>query len=386
MAKGLVSVIVSRHPRYSHQLTWTEGGRRRKGYANGAKAAGRMAAVIEERLRRVPDGGGEVTPEEWEGIVLARSAGVALLDAVRDGLAAGERRGRSVSVRELVEKRIQVARGAQLSRQYVEHLGALFREIVQVWGDRSVSDITVDDVASMIFRKASFKPRTLRNRRVVIFGLLELAVQRGWVERNVAGLVTTPRTKGTESIGVLTPEECRRYLLTAAVGFPEMLAGEAIAMFAGLRREEIGRLQWEQIDLARGIIEVGARQSKTRMRRIVEIQEPLAVILEQVRKASGPVWPPVNGHQQNLLRQAAGWAGRGGSGKRPEWPANALRHSFVSYHLAFFGDVAATEMQSGHDRKVMFQHYRELVTGEAAAEFWAVRLELPVTSARPGGR
>jgi predicted DNA-binding protein len=60
-------------------------------------------------------------------------------------------------------------------------------------------------------------------------------------------------------------------------------------------------------------------------------------------------------------------------GARP-WPENALRHSFVSYHLALYGDVARTEMQAGHDRKVLFAHYRELVTKDAAEDFWAVHL------------
>jgi hypothetical protein len=49
---------------------------------------------------------------------------------------------------------------------------------------------------------------------------------------------------------------------------------------------------------------------------------------------------------------------------------NAARHSFVSYHLALFGDVAKTELQAGHDRAVLFGHYRELVTQEEAEEYF----------------
>lgn len=51
-------------------------------------------------------------------------------------------------------------------------------------------------------------------------------------------------------------------------------------------------------------------------------------------------------------------------------PPNAARHSFVSYHLALFQDVAKTELQAGHDRAVLFEHYRELVTQEDARRYF----------------
>jgi len=55
------------------------------------------------------------------------------------------------------------------------------------------------------------------------------------------------------------------------------------------------------------------------------------------------------------------------------WPSNVTRHSFVSYHLAHFGSAAKTALEAGHSEAMLFAHYRELVTPEAAAEFWAIR-------------
>lgn len=51
-----------------------------------------------------------------------------------------------------------------------------------------------------------------------------------------------------------------------------------------------------------------------------------------------------------------------------------MRHSFVSYHLALFEDVAKTELQAGHDRAVLFGHYRELVTQQEAEEYFTTVL------------
>jgi integrase len=57
-----------------------------------------------------------------------------------------------------------------------------------------------------------------------------------------------------------------------------------------------------------------------------------------------------------------------------EWPDNALRHSFASYHLAKCNDAALTALQLGHhDSCVTFAHYRELVKPREAERYWNIR-------------
>ena len=54
-------------------------------------------------------------------------------------------------------------------------------------------------------------------------------------------------------------------------------------------------------------------------------------------------------------------------------PQTGPRHSLVSYHLAHFGSAAKTALEAGHSEAMLFAHYQELVTPEAAAEYWAIR-------------
>jgi integrase len=57
-----------------------------------------------------------------------------------------------------------------------------------------------------------------------------------------------------------------------------------------------------------------------------------------------------------------------------EWPQNALRHSFASYHLAHFKNAASTALELGHhDSRVTFAHYRELVKPKEAARYWKLK-------------
>ena len=65
----------------------------------------------------------------------------------------------------------------------------------------------------------------------------------------------------------------------------------AIGAFAGLRDAEIKRLDWSEIDLRRGFIEVTANKAKTARRRIIRIQPNLAQWLAPYGAMSGSVVP-----------------------------------------------------------------------------------------------
>jgi len=64
----------------------------------------------------------------------------------------------------------------------------------------------------------------------------------------------------------------------------------ALAGLAGLRREEILRLDWADVWRVKGKIEMSARIAKGRKRRLVDICPALALWLNLCRKATGPVW------------------------------------------------------------------------------------------------
>jgi hypothetical protein len=54
------------------------------------------------------------------------------------------------------------------------------------------------------------------------------------------------------------------------------------------------------------------------------------------------------------------------------WRQNALRHSFISYRVAETGDVARTSLEAGNSPKVVFRHYREVVTEDEAKAWFSI--------------
>ena len=63
--------------------------------------------------------------------------------------------------------------------------------------------------------------------------------------------------------------------------------------------------------------------------------------------------------------------------KIDDWPQNALRHGFASYHLAQFNNAGALALELGHtNSNLVFQHYRQLVKpkeAEPLLEYYASR-------------
>ena len=55
------------------------------------------------------------------------------------------------------------------------------------------------------------------------------------------------------------------------------------------------------------------------------------------------------------------------------WPQNVLRHSFISYRLATIQDANQVALDAGNSPAIIFKHYRELVTEEAATTWFAIK-------------
>lgn len=266
---------------------------------------------------------------------------------------------RSCSVAEAVEGFISDKAQDGKGDRYLIELRSRLGRFVADFGNRVVAEIEAVQVDDWL-RGLRVAPLTRNNYRRVLGTFFSYCLVRRYCAENPV-LQTAKAKVKSKPIAVLTPEETERLLAAAS---PEIVPMIAIGAFAGLRPAEVSRLDWKEIRLERGYIEVTAAKSKTASRRLVKILPNLAAWLKPHAKPAGSVEPANARKLIDAARIRAGFE---------EWPSNALRHSFASYFLAKFQDAAVLALQMGHTTTGMiFAHYREVVTPEDADAYWRI--------------
>ena len=262
----------------------------------------------------------------------------------------------TVAMNELIENR----KTSGASVRYCKDLRLRISRFCDDFPDRKLADISTADVDNWL-AGLQLAPVTRNTFRRDLRTLFSFGMTRRYCAENP--VIQTTKAKETDGdIEILSVAQTAQLLESASA---DTLPFWAIGAFAGLRRSEIERLDWDQVDFEAGLIEVKARHSKTATRRLVVMQPNLYAWLRPYRRHRGTVCP------DNLRTRIE--ADRDHAGLRENWPPNALRHSFGSYHLAQFKDAAALALQMGNSPDMIFRHYRELVRPKDAARYWQIK-------------
>jgi integrase len=227
----------------------------------------------------------------------------------------------------------------------------------------NVADITSANIQGFLTAmKAS--ERTKKNCRDVLRAFFKWCAMRGYLAKtapeDLMEHVQTYRNKRIGKIEIFTPEQMSRLIEKAEA---RLLPYLVIGAFAGLRGEEIKRLDWSEIDLVDGFIEVAADKAKTDTRRLVPIKDNLKAWLLPLAKQQGPVCQFKN--VVNKLMQLATEA-------KVAWKKNALRHSFISYRVAECADVPRVADESGNSPAIIRTNYLQRVKPKQAQAWFGI--------------
>ena len=256
-----------------------------------------------------------------------------------------------------------------------------FRESFQC----DVCDLTKSGIEHFFAHELKGKTGKTRNHfRQTLRQILKFAVRRDYLGSNHRlGEVLTNDPVKKNKPGILTPRQFQGLLKGAKKDRPGLVPYLAIAGFAGIRREEILRLKWEDVWRAEGdkenpdgYITIDFDTAKEGEKRHVPILPALAAWLEPYRNHSGPIWTKsgdVQEYQFTQLKKTMGIKGH-----------NLLRHSYPTYRLARTGNSARTARETGHSERVMLNSYFRLVTVQQAKAWFSILPEEPanVISAR----
>jgi integrase len=363
----------SNRPHFKFVVNYREAGKRKRKFFEAKEPANAFAAFKNAELRKYGVEGAEFS--SWLRVMAQECAArlseykkagsdspVTLKDATDYLIAHLKASAKSCTAVQLVEALIAAKEADGMSKRYIQDLRSRLPRFAQKFDGQMVATITTKEVDHWL-RSLTVAPTTRNNFRRALVTMFSYAIANGYATSNPAK--EAAKAKEVDSApGILTVTQTARLL---EVSSRELLPYVAVGLFAGLRRAELERLDWSEIDFDSGLIEVTAQKSKTARRRFVKIQPNLREWLLPVRKHKGNVTPGEATFEKlfDAARTAAAI---------DEWPDNALRHSFASYHLAHFKNAAALALEMGHtDSGMIFNHYRQLVRPKEAERYWNIK-------------
>ena len=227
----------------------------------------------------------------------------------------------------------------------------------------NVNDIGADDLREF-FQSLSLKARGFNNTVATVSTFFAFCEDRRWLAKGAGAELLAGVHKRKEKsvpVEIYTPAEMADLLAHCSA---ELKPCIALAAFAGLRMEEILRLDWADVERRPGFIEIAAHKAKTAARRLVPITPNLAQWLAVSGRNAGRAWQHSKPWFFESMRDTVKRINESRKPKAPRfsWKANALRHSFISYRLAGIQDVNRVALEAGNSPKMIFQHYRELCT------------------------
>lgn len=129
------------------------------------------------------------------------------------------------------------------------------------------------------------------------------------------------------------------------------------ALFTGLRRGEIFKLRWEDVDLTRGLITL--RHPKGGKSKTIPISDKAIEVLKGLEKKSEFVFPGKDGKQRKYFRKP--WDRiKKAAGLPPDFRFHGLRHHFASALVSSGVDLAIVKELLTHKDIATTQRYAHL--------------------------
>jgi integrase len=171
----------------------------------------------------------------------------------------------------------------------------------------------------------------------------------------------TPPKVSTSSAEDLNPEELQRLL--DAIDADDNVAAKAImrlALFTGMRRGEIFKLRWQDVDFDRGFIRIiGPKGGQDET---IPLNAAARKVIEAHPKTSSDfVFPGVDGGKRRSIQEASRRIRDRAGLPKSFRPLHGLRHAFAS-RLASSGQVDMYTLQRllTHKSPMMTQRYAHL--------------------------
>jgi integrase len=222
----------------------------------------------------------------------------------------------------------------------------------------NLKDVQTADLNAWL-RGLKQSPTSRNNYRRVICSLFSFAKDAGYLAKGKETEAhASAKAKEAElDIQVYTPGE---YATLLEAADEKLLPFLVFGGLAGMRSEEIKRLDWEQVNWQEGVIHVRGIVSKKGKKRNAPLLPAAAAWLADWKGKTGRVVGHIDLYERLVkLSESIGVPRKD----------NALRHSFCSYRMATVKNAAQVAFEAGNSIDIVSRHYDKVCT-ETEGNAW----------------
>lgn len=269
-----------------------------------------------------------------------------------------------------------------LSRRHADGLRRPVTLFAETHGDRQLRSITGNETLDWL-NQLPHAPRTVANYRDSLANFFNWCRRREFVKESPlekVAVIDLPEVKPKPK-GVLTVDQAKAMMEYLDLHAPKYVPWHALQLFAGIRRAEVGRMDWDWIDIeAKTVTLPGWREEQTgSVVRVVktgddwvlhDLPENLWTWLGKHRSA-GRIKVPGNDTVEKLHGEVFP---EQLTPPIPKWPQNAMRHTFCTMMISLHGDAAKVANWSRHSSpKQLYKSYvAKLVSKVEAKRFCSI--------------
>lgn len=278
-----------------------------------------------------------------------------LTEAVAAFVAMREAQERSVTVAEAWKA--YIADKDSHSDRYRQTLRYVEGKIPEKLRDRLICDLSRADVKAACEANGT-TPTPFNDAKRLWHGVFAFSIREGWAKDNLAKTIPNKRKENTPP-SILTVEQSAKLLRAAE---PCEAPAVALLLFAGVRPDELKRLEWSDVDLSSRNLRIPDAKSKTVTGRNIHLEDAAIEWLKRCKDRTGLIIPANWKRRISRIRKAAGLTAK---------DQDICRHTFGSMWLAANEDTATLQNLMGHSHvSTYLRHYHRAIPKRVAISFW----------------
>ncbi|NBU73295.1 MAG: hypothetical protein EBS53_17955, partial [Bacteroidetes bacterium] len=289
-------------------------------------------------------------------------------------------------LQDFVAEKVRLAERGDLRAISIQTTRSRAKRLAESIGSMHIQGIGSKHLSEFL-ANLPFSQVTKIHYRAFLSEFMSYALEREWIEGNpLSAWGKTKRRKNLiREVQILSVAEVRKLLDVARndekahIFVPYLTLG----LFLGLRPTEARLLNWSDIDLDHGSIEIKGATSKVKSTRHIQINSTALAWLRAFKPSEDKTIVPLNDYEYRVswdrIKNLAGWkvwepnkAIEGNQTALKDWPEDCLRHCYASYWLPIHNDRPRLAEHMGTSTSVIQIYYRKSLAANTASAYWDI--------------